>query len=72
MTHYERILRVLHDHKWHGGPDEFGVSFHTLSQRVGELKKKGHPIESRRRKGKLWHEYRIMNVTSMMDGPHRR
>ena len=54
-----RLLRVLADGRWHGGPQDFGNDFHRAAARIYDLRRFGFPCEGRRRDGKPWHEYRI-------------
>lgn len=63
-TQHGRLLRVLSDGDWHGGPDEFGNDFHKAASRIGELAGLGFPTESRRREGKPWYEYRLCSAVS--------
>lgn len=65
-----RLLRVLADGRWHGGPDEFGNDFHTARNRINkELKEAGFACESQRRdegkRGWPWHEYRLESVAAI-------
>jgi len=57
-TQKGRILAVLSDGHWHGGYEAFGNDFHTVSQRIGELKALGYHIEARHRHGSKIAEYR--------------
>lgn len=60
-TQAGRLLRVLADGRWHGGPDEFGNDFHTARNRINaELAEAGFATQSRRREGKPWYEYRLI------------
>jgi len=60
----DRLLGILLDGHWHGGPHEFGTLWHKASTRIGELRRMGYVIEPRVRRDehgkRKWQEYRLV------------
>lgn len=61
----DRLLAILLDGEWHGGPHELGTLWHKASTRMGELERvHKYAIEKRDHvdaAGKfLWKEYRLI------------
>lgn len=59
-TALERLLEHMADHEWHEGPSLVPIGGMGFGQRLHELKKAGHPIESEAVSRGVW-KYRLLD-----------
>lgn len=66
MTHNERVLHLLSDHRWHTHHEVYAL--HVIGHsRIADLRKRGHRIEHRRN-GDV-SEYRLLNAPQVAPSP---
>ena len=73
MTQRDRILQRLQTGEWLSNVEIIKEMYILrASERVRELKKMGHTIESRRVQGKSYQEYRLIPANKVVLPPARK